>query len=309
MLDKYNRKIDYLRFSITDRCNHRCFYCIPLDTKFLPFDNLLTTDEINILAQIFSGIGIQQVRITGGEPLLREDVVDITRKLSKYFRISMTTNGSRLRELAESLKEAGLVSVNISLNSLKEDVFFRITKGQLKPVLAGIDAAIKCGLFVKINTVVSQLNLNELPELVDFVSKRGIPIRFIEMMPIGRQNKGTIFEDQILEKLSDFDLKPVQIKIGQGPARYFITKHGNYVGIISAMSRSFCKSCNKLRLSCDGKLYPCLGSTYYVDVLEKLRSQQVEQLSELVKIAIYNKPLSHNMKDSTVPNTMNRLGG
>lgn len=284
---------------------------MPLDNKFLPSDNLLTTDEIDILAQIFSGIGIQQVRITGGEPLLREDVVDITKKLSKYFRVSMTTNGSRLRELAEPLKEAGLVSVNISLNSLKEDIFLRITKGQLKPVLAGMDAAIECGLFVKINTVVSQLNLNELPELVDFASKRGIPIRFIEMMPIGRQNKGAIFEDQILEKLSDFDLKPVQIKIGQGPARYFITKHGNYVGIISAMSKSFCESCNKLRLSCDGKLYPCLGSTYYVDVLEKLRlgHQQVEQLSELVKIAIYNKPLSHNMKDSTVPNTMNRLGG
>ncbi|MFN4190036.1 MAG: GTP 3',8-cyclase MoaA [Pseudothermotoga sp.] len=311
MFDKYNRKIDYLRFSITDRCNHRCFYCMPPDVKFLPDDRLLTLDEIRTLAETFSHLGIEQVRITGGEPLLREDVVHITRELAQYFRVSMTTNGVRLKELAWPLKEAGLISVNVSLNSLNEDVFFTITKGNVKPVLAGIDFAIECGLFVKVNTVVSQMNLNELPELVDFASKRGIPIRFIEMMPIGRQNRGVIFEDQILEKLSDFDLRPVQVKLGQGPAKYFVTKYGNYVGIISAMSKSFCEDCNKLRLSCDGKLYPCLGSTHYVDLLKSLRSKdhRVEQLSELIKIAIYNKPLSHQMKGSAVDNAMNRLGG
>ncbi len=309
MFDKYNRRIDYLRFSITDRCNHRCFYCMTPDTKFLPYDSLMTIDEIKILADVFCDLGIKQVRITGGEPLLREDVVGITKKLSEYFRVSMTTNGSKLKEFAKPLKEAGLVSVNVSLNSLNQDRFYLITKSHLKPVLEGIDAAIECGLFVKINTVVNQMNMDELCDLVDFSTKKGIPIRFIELMPVGKQNK-TIFEDQILEKLSDFDLKPVQIKLGVGPARYFITKYGSYVGIISALSKSFCENCNKLRLSCDGKLYPCLGSTYHVDLLKAIRSGfSTEQVADMIKAAVDKKPFSHHMKDSQVNNQMNKLGG
>lgn len=256
MIDKYNRRIDYLRFSITDKCNHRCFYCMPADVKFLPSDGLLTIDEIGILAEIFSNLGIKQIRITGGEALLREDVVDVTKKLSKYFQLSLTTNGSKLKELAGPLRESGLLSVNVSLNSLNEDRFYEITRGSLKPVLEGIESAIDCKLFVKINTVVSQMNLDELGDLVDFSAKRGIPIRFIEMMPIGKANRGVVFEEEILKRLSAFELKPSNVKLGAGPGRYFVTKDGNYVGIISAMSRSFCTSCNKLRLSCGGKLYP-----------------------------------------------------
>lgn len=283
---------------------------MPTDAKFLPSDNLLTIDEIGVLAGVFSNLGIKQIRITGGEPLLREDVIEITRRLSGHFQLSLTTNGSKLKELAKPLKEAGLLSVNVSLNSLSEDRFYEITRGSLRAVLEGIETAIECNLFVKINTVVSEKNLDELCDLVNFSAKRGIPIRFIEMMPIGKENRGAVFEGEILKRLSTFELKPTTVKLGAGPARYFVTKDGNYVGIISALSKSFCTSCNKLRLSCDGRLYPCLGSTYHVNLLKSLRSgASTEQVLNMIKTAVEKKPFAHHMKDTQVDNEMYKLGG
>ncbi len=308
--DRYGRSIDYLRFSITDRCNHRCFYCMSPGTKFLPTADLLTFQEMKFLVDVFKQLEIKQIRITGGEPLIREDVVQIVESLSKHFYLSMTTNGSMLKKLVKDLKAAGLSSINVSLNSLDEENFRAITFGELRPVLEGIDEAVEQSLFVKLNVVVSQKNFDELPELLKYASNRGVPIRFIEMMPVGRKNEGTVFEKQILEKLSSYQLKPVHARFGYGPAKYFVTKEGSYVGIISAMSNSFCESCNKLRLSCDGKLYPCLGSTFHVNLMRAIRSgQSTQQISELVRTAVNNKPFSHNMNHGKIDNAMNRLGG
>lgn len=309
MQDFYERNIDYLRLSITDRCNHRCFYCT-CNNLFLKEENLMTYDEVNLISQFFYELGIKCIRITGGEPLLRNDVVRIVKALSSRFTVSMTTNGSKLSQLAKDLKDAGLHSLNISLNSLKQETFYKITHARLKPVLAGIDRAIEEKMNVKLNVVVNHMNFDELPDLVEYAFSRKIPIRFIEMMPIGKQNTGVVFEKQILEKLSELNLSPVDIKLGFGPARYFVTKDGNYIGVISALSKAFCNTCNKLRVSCDGKLYPCLGSDFFIDLLAAVRKKipESEILNMIIK-SVEKKPFSHNMVVSQVKNKMNRLGG
>ncbi|MGB9821584.1 MAG: GTP 3',8-cyclase MoaA [Pseudothermotoga sp.] len=310
MQDRYARVINYLRFSITDRCNHRCFYCMPPDVEFLAKEKLMSLEEILTLGNIFHSLGIEQVRITGGEPLMRDDVVQIVKAFSEYFRVSMTTNGSRLKDFAEDLKGAGLQSVNVSLNSLDEYKFRQITRGEIKPVLDGIDEAIKYQLFVKLNVVVSKMNIDEVPELAKYASFKGVPIRFIEMMPVGRKNSGAVFEKEILDRLSSFELKPVSVQLGVGPARYFVTSGGNYVGIISAMSKSFCSFCNKIRLSCDGKLYPCLGSTIHVDLLQAIRSKYShQQIIQLIQKVLESKPYQHDMNNAEIDSKMNRLGG
>ncbi len=310
MIDKYGRKINYLRLSITDRCNHRCFYCMDENVAFLPKENLLKLDELASLVQIFRNLGITKVRITGGEPLLREDIIDIVKIFSKEFTVTMTTNGSLLSELAQNLKESGLSSINVSLNSLRQDTFFKISQGNLKKVIAGIDEALKICMNVKINTVVSEYNFNELPALVTFATEKNIPIRFIELMPIGKRTMAKYFEQQIMEKLAEFRLTAVDIKLGEGPARYFVTKDGNYVGLISAMSKSFCTECNKIRVSCDGKLYPCLGSSQFFDLITHLRKgAPIDQLQNMIMKTLETKPYTHSLKNQPVNNVMNRLGG
>ncbi|AEH50624.1 GTP 3',8-cyclase MoaA [Pseudothermotoga thermarum] len=310
MIDKYGRKITYLRISVTDRCNFDCFYCIGENRSFIDEENLMKLNEIEILAEVFKKIGIKKVRITGGEPLCREDIVDIVRLFAKEFSVAMTTNGSLLSKFAKDLKRAGLSSVNVSLNSLKPETFFKITRGDLRRTLDGIEEALKVGISLKLNTVVCEHNFEELDELVRFAEKLKVPIRFIELMPIGRKVETRYFERQILQKLAEFDLKFVDIKLGEGPARYFATKDGNYVGVISALSKSFCESCNKIRVSCDGKMYPCLGSTLFVDLLKPLRSGATfDDLQKIVLEAVDLKPSSHTMTSKPVGNKMNQLGG
>ncbi len=310
MIDAHGRKINYLRLSVTDRCNHRCFYCMDESANFLPEMDLLSFEEIKLLAKVFFHLGINKVRITGGEPLLRSDIVGIVKVLSERFTVAMTTNGSLLSELAKDLKEAGLSSVNVSLHSLKTDTFRKITRGDLDRVLRGIDEGLNAGLSLKLNAVVCDENFGELPKLVLFASERRIPIRFIELMPVGRENKSSYFEKQILEKLSNFRLTPTDVKLGEGPARYFVTADGNYVGLISAMSKSFCESCNKIRMSCDGKLYPCLGSSLFFDLRQYLMDvSSIEKIQDVIFDALKTKPLSHTMKSKAVSNKMNQLGG
>lgn len=304
MRDRYGRNINYLRLSISNRCNFNCFFCSP--GRIVSRE--LTLDELRRFSEIFSALGIEHVRITGGEPLLREDLPKILELFSKKFQISITTNGSLLRDLAKTLSEFNVRSINLSLHSLDEERFYRMTGGNLNDVLDGLDAALREKLYVKLNCVVSRYNAEEIPTLVRFAGELKVPIRFIELMPIGQDNESVPLKE-IVEHLKIFDLKPVNVKLGFGPASYYITKDGNYVGIIAALSKNFCNSCNKVRVSSEGKLYPCLGSSFCVDLRELSRSNSGEKISEVLRTVIESKPFRHNMEEKPVQNSMKELGG
>ncbi|MGE0033559.1 MAG: radical SAM protein, partial [Pseudothermotoga sp.] len=218
MYDSYGRNINYLRLSITNRCNFDCFFCSSNSLSVRE----LTLDEIRILSEFFSQLKIQHVRLTGGEPTLREDLGQIIELLSRHFHILVTTNGSRLKDLARLFSKYD-VRVNLSLHSLDEETFYRITRAELKDVLDGLKAALNEGLNVKLNCVVSEYNVDEIAELVRFASKLRTPIRFIELMPVGQNNKAVPL-NEIFDRLKDFDLKPVDAKLGFGPASYYVTK-------------------------------------------------------------------------------------
>lgn len=304
MQDKYGRNINYLRLSISNRCNFDCFFCSPSRTTACE----LNLDELRYFSEIFLALGIEHVRITGGEPLLRRDLPQILELFSKNFQISITTNGSLLKDLARTLSEFNVRSINLSLHSLDEERFYRMTRGNLSEVLDGLDAALKEKLNIKLNCVVSRYNVEEIPTLVRFAGELKVPIRFIELMPIG-QNNESVPLSQIMDHLKIFDLKPVNIKLGFGPASYYVTKDGNYVGIIAALSKNFCGSCNKIRVSSEGKLYTCLGSSFFVDLRELLRVDSKEETLKFLRAVIESKPFKHNMERELVQNSMKELGG
>lgn len=303
MRDSHGRNINYLRLSITNRCNFDCFFCSSNSSLV----HGITLQELRILSELFSHLGIEYVRLTGGEPTLREDLPEIIELFSKRFRVLITTNGSRLKDFAKLFKRYN-VHVNLSLHSLNDETFHKITQAKLKDVLDGLKNAVKESLNVKLNCVVSEYNVDEIPELVRFAGELKVPIRFIELMPVGKNNKAVPFKE-ISDRLKDFDLKPVDVKLGFGPASYYVTRDGNYVGIIAALSKNFCDSCNKIRLSSDAKLYPCLGSSFYVDLREILNRGSSEELLNIMKYTIETKPLKHGMNETFVPNNMRELGG
>jgi len=304
MRDSHGRNINYLRLSITNRCNFDCFFC----SSNSSFVHEITLQELQILSELFSRLGIEHVRLTGGEPTLREDLPEIVELLSRRFRVLITTNGSRLKDLAKLFKKFDVRAINLSFHSLREEIFYKITHSNLKDVLDGLKSALKEGLNVKLNCVVSEYNVDEIAELVRFAGELKVPIRFIELMPVGKNNKAVVL-NEILDRLKDFDLKPVDTKLGFGPASYYVTKDGNYVGIIAALSKNFCDSCNKMRLSSDAKLYPCLGSSFYVDLREILNRGSSEELLKIMRYAVETKPLKHRMNETFVPNNMRELGG
>uniref|UniRef100_A0A832IBB8 GTP 3',8-cyclase n=1 Tax=Pseudothermotoga hypogea TaxID=57487 RepID=A0A832IBB8_9THEM len=302
MRDSHGRNINYLRLSITNRCNFDCFFCSSNSSLV----HEITLQELRILSELFSHLGIEYVRLTGGEPTLREDLPEIIELLSKRFRVLITTNGSRLKDFAKLFKRYN-VHVNFSLHSLNDETFHKITQAKLKDVLDGLKNAVKEGLNVKLNCVVSEYNVDEIPELVRFAGELKVPIRFIELMPVGKNNKAVPFKE-ILDRLKDFDLKPVDVKLGFGPASYYVTRDGNYVGIIAALSKNFCDSCNKIRLSSDAKLYPCLGSNSHID-LRAIMNRSSEEILKVMKQTIETKPLKHRMDETPVSNNMRELGG
>ncbi|WP_041075772.1 GTP 3',8-cyclase MoaA [Thermotoga caldifontis] len=304
MKDLHGRNVDYLRLSITTECNFDCFFCSSNSSSV----STLTLDELRTFSEIFSELGIRNVRLTGGEPLLRADLPQIVEMLSKRFNIFITTNGSRLKDYAKLFKMHGVQSINLSLHSLDEETFYRITKASLSHVLEGLNSALKEKLNVKLNCVVSEHNVDEIPELVRFATKLRLPIRFIELMPIGKDNRAVPLKE-IFERLQIFDLRPIDVRLGFGPASYYVTKDGNYVGIIAALSKNFCETCNKIRLSSDGKLYPCLGSSFHIDLRRILMEGSKEKLVEAVKVGIERKPLKHVMNEGMVLNAMRQLGG
>lgn len=320
MFDSFGREINYLRISVTDLCNLRCKYCMPengIDKKC--HSDMLRNEEIIKIVKEMSKIGITKVRITGGEPLIKKGIIDVIREINQIPEIDeivLTSNGILLADMAEDLKKAGVKRVNISLDTMDESKFEEITrKNQLAKVLEGIDKAIEIGLTpVKINTVlIGGFNDNEISDFIKLTKEREIDVRFIELMPIGEAslwNKEKFLStDSILENQND--LVPVVGKDISSPAKYYKlpSSKGN-VGLINPISCSFCKNCNRIRLTSDGKLKLCLHSDIEIDIIAALRNG--DDIKEIVKNAIKDKPEEHKLADADfkpVTRNMNRIGG
>ncbi|MBC2389323.1 GTP 3',8-cyclase MoaA [Listeria booriae] len=307
LTDRFGRVHDYIRISVTDRCNLRCVYCMPEEgMTFLPHEEVLSKDEIIDFMKIMVGYGIKKVRITGGEPLLRTDIVDIIAGLSaipKIEDIAVTTNAMYLVKKAEALKEAGLTRVNISLDSLQEDRFKTITRGgRLQKVLDGIAKAEEVGFFpIKLNVVlIKGQNDDEILDFLEFTRDKDINIRFIEYMPIG--HAGDSWKKQYLSLQTIFDAcdeagfayQPVDSIRGNGPSENFRLEgaKGTF-GLIHPVSSHFCASCNRLRLTADGYIKACLYWDEEMNIRPLIKDP--EKLMELVQQSIDNKPESHEM--------------
>ena len=325
-MDPFGRHIDYLRISVTDRCNERCLYCMPEGYKgWAQRADHLTADEIVRIAAAATEFGFRKFRLTGGEPLVRADIVEIARRiwdLPGVQTLGLSTNGLRFAELALPLKQAGVRSINISLDTLNDAAYRRLTGGSLAAVLAGIHAASAAGFeCVKLNCVLLRgINEDQIIPLVEFGAALGMPVRFIELMPLA---PGGPIDDRHFFPVSEAmarlaahePLDPAGAKpVGHGPARYFCLRHsGALVGFIGAVTcADFCETCNKLRLTADGKLRPCLGRHGEIDLLPALRSntQKATALPDAISDAIANKPEHHSFADDfEVKRPMIAIGG
>ncbi len=308
LVDPFGRDISYLRISVTDRCDFRCVYCMSEDMTFLPKRDLLTLEEIDRLATAFVQRGTRKLRITGGEPLVRRDIMSLFRTLSRHLtsgaldELTLTTNGSLLERYARELADYGVRRINVSLDTLDPEKFRKITRwGDLSKVLAGIDAAQAAGLRVKINAVALKgVNEDEIDDLMQWAHGRGMDLTLIEVMPLGEIEPGRI--DQFLPlsvvraRLMDhYTLVEDPYRTG-GPARYVrVEETGGLVGFITPMTHNFCESCNRVRLTCTGTLYMCLGQEDAADLRAPLRASSDDTaLHKAMDEAISRKPKGHD---------------
>jgi len=334
--DTFNRPINYLRMSVTDRCNLRCIYCLPAEgIRLLPHGEILTYEEITTVARLAAELGINKLRLTGGEPLVRvrlPELVAMLAEIDTLDDISLTTNGILLKDYASELKQAGLKRVNISLDSLNEDKFEHITRHRkLNEVLQGIEAAKACGLNpVKINVVVMRgINDDEIVDFADLTITEGWHVRFIELMPFATDNPPECHStggetelhpqfmsaQQIKERLNILGkMEPCKKPVtGNGPAKYFrFPQTSGTIGFITPISEHFCFNCNRLRLTAEGKLRPCLLSDQEIDLRQPLRDgASPEKLKQVITEAIQTKPRQHHLPQGTIPKTrrMSQVGG
>lgn len=304
--DSFRRRITYLRLSVTDRCDLRCTYCMPEAQTFLPRSEVLTLEELYQLALGFIERGITRIRLTGGEPLVRRDVIDLIRAIGRQGgqgldELTLTTNGTQLAGFADRLFDAGVRRINVSLDSRDPAVFAAITRrAKLGDVLDGIAAASEAGLKVKLNTVAYRgVNEAELPDLVGWAHAEGHEITLIEVMPLGeieqRRSSQFLPLTEVRETLEQrWTLTESAYRTG-GPARYYdIAETGGRIGLISPLTRNFCDSCNRIRVTATGQLYPCLGHEDRVDLRAALRGENSEaRLDEALASAMRIKPLRH----------------
>jgi cyclic pyranopterin phosphate synthase len=306
LIDRFGRTVDYIRLSITDRCDFRCAYCMSEDMEFLPRDEILTLEECARLVSVFVDLGVSKVRITGGEPLVRRDAIKLFREVGRLpglRELVLTTNGSQLGRWADELREAGVARVNISLDSLDADVFRRITRvGELSKVLQGIAAARSAGFGgIKLNTVLMRgINDHEVESLVQFAIDRDLDISFIEEMPLGNvdhaRNSTCVSNDETLARLQrSYNLVSSTETTG-GPARYWrVQDTRTKVGFISPHSHNFCEACNRVRITCKGELFLCLGQEDKVDLMPLLRgSPDDDLLREAILQSMQIKPKGHD---------------
>jgi cyclic pyranopterin phosphate synthase len=324
LVDPNGRRVDYLRISVTDRCNERCLYCLPEHySKWLPRAEILRDEELLAVVRTAVALGFKKFRVTGGEPLVRPGAADFIGALTSVpgvESVQLTTNGTRLPFLAPALFAAGLRRINISLDALDEQRYRAITGGELKPVLAGIKLVKQLGFTsVKLNTVLMRgQNDHEILPLLNFAAEHDVAIRFIELMPVSLtemlSEKNFLPVREVFSLLqAEDDLEPLAEPLGFGPARYFrLKRRGVVVGLIGALSDlHFCERCNKMRLTCDGKLRPCLGNHLETDLTPALRPVlDPDRLAELFRGTLAQKPAEHLFRHNYQPQrVMTAIGG
>ena len=308
MIDPFGRRITYLRVSVTDRCDFRCTYCMAENMQFLPKRDLLTLEELDRLSSAFIEKGVKRLRLTGGEPLVRKNLMSLVRSLSRHLasgaldELTMTTNGSQLRQFADELADCGVRRLNVSLDTLDPDKFRQITRrGDLATVLAGIDAAQRAGLSLKINAVALKgFNEDELAPMMEWAHGRGMDFTVIETMPLGE-----IDEDRtdrylplslVRQRLSERYTMVESAHRTGGPARYMqVAETGGRLGFITPMTHNFCESCNRVRVTCTGTLFMCLGQEDAVDLRAPMRASEGDELlKDAIDRAIARKPKGHD---------------
>ncbi|MDC0057734.1 GTP 3',8-cyclase MoaA [Pelagibacteraceae bacterium] len=308
IVDQFLRKINYLRVSVTDRCDLRCVYCMKEKMNFLPKNEVLSLEEIERLCDNFIDLGVEKIRFTGGEPLVRKNIIDLIKNLNKkksstnLKEMTLTTNGSLLTKFAKELKNSGINRINVSLDTIIKEKFKEITRfGNLDNVLDGIEEAKKNNIKVKINTVVfKNFNEDHLTDLINWANKKLIDITFIEVMPMSDTNMPRHMQfvslDNIFKGLDNiYNFEKSDHKTG-GPSMYYKSKHLNIkIGFITPLSNNFCASCNRVRISSTGKLYMCLGQNDFVDFREILRTDRSDEyIKEKIKFALSVKPKRHD---------------
>jgi GTP 3',8-cyclase len=306
LVDRYGRHITYLRVSVTDRCDFRCVYCMAESMTFLPRNEVLSFEEIDTIVSAFVRRGVRKVRLTGGEPLVRRDILSLTQRLGRHLgdgleELTFTTNGSQLRRYAAQLVDAGVRRINVSLDSLKEDRFAAITRrGRLAEVLDGIDAALEAGLKVKLNMVAMRgVNEDEIEPMLHWAHGRGMGLTLIEGMPLGEVGIDRVDSYLPLKELRDrlasrYTLEHADHRTG-GPARYvWVKETQGLLGFITPMSHNFCESCNRVRLTATGQLFLCLGQDDVVDLRVALREGGPDALEAALDKAMLIKPKGHD---------------
>mgnify|MGYP001341036166 FL=1 len=310
LIDPFDRTISYLRVSVTDRCDFRCVYCMSEKMQFLPKKDLLTLEELDKVCSVFVEMGIKKIRITGGEPLVRRNILSFFEGISRHLisgalsELTLTTNGSQLVKFAKPLSDLGIKRVNISLDTLNPEKFKEITRwGRLDQVLEGVQAAKSAGLAIKINTVaLKKTNENELHQFVKWCGDEGFDLTFIEVMPMGdfgvedRLDQYWSLKDLRGELEKRWTLEDLSISTG-GPARYSSLKEtGQKIGFITPLTHNFCESCNRVRLTCTGQLFMCLGQEEDADLRSALRlnSKNDILLRQRIRSAVARKPKGHD---------------
>jgi cyclic pyranopterin phosphate synthase len=308
LIDPFGRAISYLRVSVTDRCDFRCVYCMAENMSFLPKAEILTLEELDRLCSAFVARGVRKLRLTGGEPLVRRGIMTLVNSLARHLRsreldeLTLTTNGSQLEKYAHDLRAAGIRRINVSLDTLDADKFRAITRwGALDKVLAGIDAAQAAGLRIKINAVALKgVNDDEFPQLLEWAHGRGMDLTLIEVMPLGEIGEGRL--DQYLPlslvraRLAErYRLDDIDYRTG-GPARYVrVAETGGRLGFITPLTHNFCESCNRVRVTCTGTLFMCLGQEDAADLRKPLRASEANDLLyAAIDEAITRKPKGHD---------------
>lgn len=330
LIDPFARTIDYLRVSVTDRCDFRCVYCMSENMTFLPKKELLTLEELDRMCSAFVRLGVKKLRITGGEPLVRRGIMTFFQTMSRHLEsgalneLTLTTNGSQLEKYATDLAACGVKRINVSLDTLDEEKFARVTRwGRLPQVLRGIDAAQAAGMRVKINAVALKgFNEDELFTLTDWCAARDVDLTFIEVMPMGdlgnedRIGQYWSLKDLRAQLASRDTLTDLPERSG-GPARYVrIDETGQKIGFITPLSHNFCESCNRVRITCTGEIYTCLGQEGHSDLRAPLRASENDAiLEEAIRAAIGLKPKGHDFDysrqevDGQVSRHMSHTGG
>ena len=308
LIDPFDRHVSYLRISVTDRCDFRCVYCMAEDMTFLPKAEVLTLEELDRLCSAFVSLGVRKLRLTGGEPLVRRNVMSLIRNLGRHLNtgdldeLTLTTNGSQLARFADELVEAGVRRINVSIDTLDPDKFAAITRwGKLEKVLGGIAAAKAAGLAIKINAVaLKDANIDELDRMIAWCGEQGFDMTIIEVMPMGDIGEQRVDQyyplSMVRAKLmQSWTLEDIDYRTG-GPARYALVKEtGHRLGFITPLTHNFCELCNRVRLTCTGTLYMCLGQEDAADLRAPLRASEGDALLiEAIHEAIGRKPKGHD---------------